>query len=471
MSLTVKPEAMEPFATSTLKSQDVAQNYARHISPTFIKVLGMYGMGRVFVRASDVWIWDAEGRRYLDFNAGFGSVNIGHNHPRIAARLSELLTEKPLNFCHLGPAMHAANLAKALCQRLGEPLSICLFCSSGAEAVEGALKLARLATGRAAFLSCTGAYHGLSLGTLSVVGEEHLAKAVGPLLADCQRIPFGDAKAAERALSSERFAALLVEPIQCEGGIVLPPPGYLAEVQRLCRAHGTLMVLDEVQTGFGRTGRMFAFQEEGFVPDVVTLAKSLSGAIAPIGATITSAAVNRRAYGSMNNFELPFSTFGGNAFSCAAGLETLKVLEEEGLAANSAARGQQLLHGLRRRLEGHPLIRAIRGRGLLVGIEFGPTDKGVLNRLCPQLIEMVMRGAFGLWVVVQLLERGVLCATATHRWDILRLEPPLTVTEEHVDTAIDTVAEVLWQYRSVTSILRDVSRRLGRQWRRRWQFQ
>ena len=406
----------------------------------------------------------------LDFNAGFGSVNIGHNHPRIIARLNELPTEAPLNFCHMGPGVHAANLAEALCQRLGEPLSICLFCSSGAEAVEGALKLARLATGRAAFLSCEGAYHGLSLGTLSVMGEETLARSVGPLLADCQRVPFGDVNAARQALASERFAAFLVEPIQCEGGIILPPSGYLAEVQRLCRAHGTLMVLDEVQTGFGRTGRMFAFQAEGFVPDVVTLAKSLSGSIAPIGATITSRAINRRAYGSINHFELPFSTFGGNAYSCAAGLETLQVLEEEGLAANSAARGEHLLRGLRQRLEGHPLIRAIRGRGLLVGIEFGPTDKGVLNRFCPRLVEMVMRGVFGLWVTVQLLERGVLCAMATHRWDILRLEPPLTVTAEHVETAVNAVAEVLWQYRSVTSILRDVSKRLGRQWMRRGRF-
>ncbi|MBI2805859.1 MAG: aspartate aminotransferase family protein [Planctomycetes bacterium] len=415
-------------------------------------------------------MWDAEGRRYLDFNAGFGSVNIGHNHPRMAARLSRLFTEEPLNFCHMGPARHAANLAEALCKRLGEPLSICLFCSSGAEAVEGALKIARLATGRTAFLSCEGAYHGLSLGTLSVMGEEHMAKSVGPLLADCQRVPFGDIEAARQALATERFAAFLVEPIQCEGGIMLPPPGYLAEVQRLCRAHGTLMVLDEVQTGFGRTGRMFAFQDEGFVPDVVTLAKSLSGAIAPIGATITSAAINKRAYGSMHNFELPFSTFGGNAYSCAVGLETLQVLEEEGLAANSKVRGEQLLRGLRERLEGHPLIRAIRGPGLLVGIEFGPTDQGILNRLCPRLVEMVLRGAFGLWVSVQLLERGFLCATATHRWDILRLEPPLTVTEERVETAINMVAEVLWQYRSVTSILRDVTRRLGRQWMRHWRF-
>ena len=372
-----------------------------------------------------------------------------------------------MNFCHLGPAVHAAELAEALCQRLGEPLSICLFCSSGAEAVEGALKLARLATGRAAFLSCEGAYHGLSLGTLSVIGEETLARSVGPLLADCQRVPFGDVNAAGQALASERFAAFLVEPIQCEGGINLPPSGYLAEVQRLCRAHGTLMVLDEVQTGFGRTGRMFAFQGEGFVPDVVTLAKSLSGAIAPIGATVTSPAINRRAFGSMHNFELPFSTFGGNAYSCAAGLETLRVLDEECLAANSARRGTVARRASPAARRPSP-DRAIRGRGLLVGIEFGPTDKGSLNRFCPRLVEMVMRGAFGFWVSVQLLERSILCALATHRWDILRLEPPLTVTEEHVETAIDAVAEVLWQYRSVTSILRDVTRRLSRQWTRRW---
>jgi putrescine aminotransferase len=271
-------------------------------------------------------------------------------------------------------------------------------------------------------------------------------------------------------LGTRRFAAFLVEPIQCEAGVMMPPAGYLAEAQELCRRFGTLLLLDEVQTGLGRTGKMFAYQGEGFVPDVLVLAKALSGSLAPVSAALVRPELHARAYGATDRFDLHSSTFGGNALSCVAGLETLRILADEDLIANSKARGEELLARLRRRLDGHPLVREVRGRGLLVAVELGPTNKGLLNRLSPELVEAVSKKAFGQWVALRLLERGVICQPASQSWNVLKLEPPLTVTSEHVAQMVEALGEVLDEYRGVTPVLWDVTERLLRQFLAGWKF-
>jgi len=444
--------------------------FARHVNPAFVKLLGLLGYGRLFVRAKDVWLWDHQGKQYLDFLAGFGAVSLGHNHPRLLERLQRFLSEEALNLCHLSPSPQTGELAAALAARAGESLSVCLFSNSGAEAVDAGLKLARAATGRSPVLYCRRAFHGTNLGVLSVMGDPHLRQPFEPLLPGCQAVGFGDLTALEQALSKGRFGAFLVEPIQGEGGINLPPPGYLAAAQQLCKQHGTLLILDEVQTGLGRTGTWFAHQTEGFVPDVLVLAKALSGGMLPIGVTLTSPALNDQAYGTMSRCELHSSTFGGNAFSCTTGLETLRILEDEGLVANSATRGKQLLEALQKRLQGHPLVREVRGRGLLIGVEFGPTNTGLLNRLCPALVEVITRGLMGQWVALQLLERGVICAMTYHQWNILRLEPPLTIHANEVNRMADVLAEVLEEYRGVMPVLKDSTVRLLQQFLARWKF-
>jgi putrescine aminotransferase len=444
-------------------AQPAVVDYAQHVNPAFVKVLGVLGYGRLFVKARDVWVWDHEGRRYLDFLAGYGAVNLGHNHPRLLERLRDFLGEESLNLCHIGPGPQAAALGRALAQRLGESLSVCLFSSSGGEAVDAAMKLARAATRRTDFVFCHGGFHGTSLGTLSVMGGDRLRKHFEPLLPGCVAIPFGDLVELRKALASRRFAAFIVEPIQAEGGVIVPPLGYFSEAQELCRRHGTLLVLDEVQTGLGRTGALFAHHGEGFVPDILVLAKSLSGSIAPIGATVTSPAIQARAYSGMERFDLHSSTFGGNAFSCVAALESLNIIDDEGLVANAAARGQGLLCGLQERLASHPLVHEVRGRGLLVGIEFGPTDRGLLNRSCPWVVEMIARKVFGQWVALQLLERNIICQPATLQPNVLRLEPPLTVQSEQVQEVVAAVGEVLDEYRSVAPVMKDVTIRLMRQ--------
>ena len=448
----------------------VSTAYARHVNPSFIHLLGVLGFGRVFTRADGLWIWDSEGKRYLDCLAGFGSVNLGHNHPRLIARLHELLDAQAFHFCHVGPAAGAAALAEGLARRLSPPLEVSLLASSGAEAVEAGLKLARAAIGRSGFISCEGGFHGTSLGALSVGGVGRMRQAFEPLLRDCHRIPFGDLAALAQALKAHKPAAFLLEPLQAEGGVVLPPPGYLREAQALCRQHGCVLVLDEIQTGLGRTGTLFAHQAEGMVPDVLCLAKALSGGIAPVSVAVTSRALFDKAYGSAARFDLHSSTYQGNALSCAAALKALEIIDEDGLVARSAERGEQLLRGLQARLQGHPLIKEIRGRGLLVGIEFGPTGRAWLDKLAPWLVDKITEAMFGQWVAVKMLEAGIVCQPTAGRWNVLRLEPPLTIGAEEIAFAIDTVGRVLDEYRSLGPIVADVTRRVGSQWRNGWRY-
>jgi putrescine aminotransferase len=300
------------------------------------------------------------------------------------------------------------------------------------------------------------------------MGEARMRKPFEPLLDHCHEVPFGDLARLEKAL--KRAAAFVVEPIQAEGGVRLPPPGYLNAAQELCRKAGALLILDEVQTGLGRTGTMFAHQAEDVVPDVLVLGKSLGGSLLPVSVALTTKEIHRKAYGAMDKFDLHSSTFAGNALGCVAALETLRILNEENLVANAAARGKQLLDGLQRRLSGHPLVREIRGRGLLVGIELGPADSGWLKSFTRPIVKKVSKSVFGQWASLKLLERGILCQPASQQWNVLRLEPPLTVKAADVDVVVAAAGEVLDEYRGIAPLLKDVAGRLKRQYAKGWTF-
>ncbi len=444
----------------------VAASYARHVNPSFIKLLGVLGYGRIFTRAEGVHVWDDRGVRYLDLLAGFGSASLGHNHPGLIARLKQALDEQALAFSHVGPAPRAAALGQALAARLPAPLEVSLFALGGGDAVEAGLKLARAATGRAGFIFATGGFHGTSMATLSVGGVARMREPFGALLGGCVEVPFGDLRRLEDALRPRKAAAFVVEPIQAEAGVVLPPAGYLSGAAELCKRYGTLLVLDEVQTGLGRCGRRFALEAEAVVPDVVCLAKALSGGLVPVGVAVTSAAWFEKAYGSFERFDLANSTFAGNALSCAAALATLEILDAEELVENAAARGEELMAGLRQRLRGHPLVRDIRGRGLLVGIELGPDTSRLLGKLAGKVSDKVI----GQWAALKLLERGLLCQPAAHAWNVLKIEPPLTITSAQIATAIDGIAAVIDEYRGVPRLVADVAQRLGSQGLRGWSF-
>lgn len=446
----------------------VTAKYAKHVNPAFVDLLGTFGYGRVFVRGEGCFLVDDQGRRYLDALAGFGATNLGHNHPKLLTRVRDFLDSGLPNLVHTGPQPLAADLAERLSQRSG--LEVALFTSSGAEAVEAGMKVARAATGRAGFLSCEGGFHGTNLGTLSIMHGKRWRGPFEPLLAGCERVPFGDLAAASKALATKRFAAFVVEPILGEGGVIVPPAGWLAEVAAACKASGTLLVVDEVQTGMGRTGTLFAVQPSGVVPDVLVLAKSLGGGLVPIGAALVSADLHQRAYGKPDRFDLHSSTFAGNALACACALATLDILDEEQLIANAERRGRQLCDGLRTRLAGHPLVREVRGAGLLVGIELGPATDSFASRLSAPLVRTVAREVFGQWLALRLLEAGIVAQPASQQWDVLRLEPPLTIDEAGITAIIDAVGAILDEYRSTPPVLADVAKRLGEQWRRGWTF-
>ncbi|MDB4986663.1 MAG: hypothetical protein JWN04_1841 [Myxococcaceae bacterium] len=446
------------------------RRYAEHVNPAFVRVLGMLGSGRVFVRAQGMHLWDHEERRYLDFLASFGTVNLGHNPPELIERLCHALREDLPNVLHVGPQPLAAELAEELARRVPE-LPIALFANGGGEAVEEALKLARAATGRTQIVYCQRGYHGMGLGSLSVMDNERMRKPFGPLVPACEAIPFGDVAALAGALKRSKVAAFVVEPVQAEAGVRLAPPGYLQEAQALCRAHGALLVLDEVQTGIGRCGRTFAFQHEpGFTPDVLVLGKALGGSVVPISVAMARREHAERAYGSMQTFDLHGSTFAGNAFACRAALETLRILDRSELAARSALLGERLLRGLRARLEGHPFVRDIRGQGLLVGVELGAPERGFMERMIKIPVDLGWQQVFGQWVAVRMLERGVVCQPASQQWNVLKLEPPLVVSEAEIDAVVEALGQVLDECKHLGSLAKDVAARYGRQMKEGWVF-
>lgn len=434
-----------------------AKLFERYINPVLIAIGGGSGFAKTFTRGSGNFLWDKDGNRYADFVAGFGSANLGHNHPRIVEEVSRAMQREAPGFAQSAINPLAARLAEELVAVTPDGLEMVFFSNSGTEAVEAALKLARLATGRAGLLHCNRSYHGKSLGALSVTGNPNYQKPFGPLLADVESVPFGDLEALERALSTRKFACFIVEPIQAEAGIYVPPRDFLPEAERLCRQDGTLLVVDEVQTGMGRTGSMFAVDALGVRPDIMTLAKSLGGGLVPIGATIARRDLWLKAYGAVDRFALHTSTFGGGSLACTAGLATLRVIREENLLERCRARSQRLLSGLRTLVERykHDPLEEVRGEGLLIGLEFSPLLPPIAAHYRASdntgLLKYIMRDFDGVLDTVPTLYAmqallnvyGIYSQVARSNPFVLRIQPPLTIEDEQIDqllAALDIIA-------------------------------
>src|SRR2546421_1352954 len=316
--------------------------WARTINPQFVRVLRTIGFDRTWARAEGAYLFDADGTRYLDLLGGFGMYGVGRNNTRIRAALVEALELEPPGMLALGTTLLPGLLAEALIGLVGGRIERCLFTSSGTEAVEAALKLGRAATGRTRVLSAEHGFHGLTLGSLSTNGNEEFTARFQPLLPGFEQVPFGDLEALEEQLRREDVALFIVEPVQGKG-IHLPPDGYLEGAEELCRRYGTLFCVDEVMTGFGRTGRMFAFEHWGLEPDLVTVAKSLSGGYVPVGALLMSRAVHEAVFDSMPHAMSHGSTFAPNELAMVAGLAMLHELDERDLVVRSARLGDRLL--------------------------------------------------------------------------------------------------------------------------------
>ena len=414
--------------------------YARTINPQFMRLLKTLGFDRVWARGEGQYLYDDDGNRYLDLLGGFGMFNVGRNNPRVRAALVEALELQTPGSVQLGVSLLPGLLAEELLRRTPARLERVLFTSSGTEAVEGALKLGRAATGRERVVSTEHGFHGLTLGSLSASGDRNFVDRFGPLLPGFSQVPFGDLDALERELRSEEVALFLVEPVQGKG-VNLPPAGYLTAAQELCRRYGTLFAVDEVQTGLGRTGRLFALEHWGLEPDLVTVAKSLSGGYVPVGALLMARGVYDAVFDSLEHSVSHGSTFAPNDLAMAAGIATLRELDENGLVTRSARVGDLLLERTRELAEEHEVVREARGLGLMWALEFAEPQSG---SIAWRVMERMQTGLFAQLVVVPLFRKHrILSQVAGHDLPVLKGLPPLVLTERDVDDLVNALDDVI----------------------------
>lgn len=417
--------------------------YREHVNPTLDRLESGAGIGKRFVRAEGCSLWDSDGREYLDFGAGHGTFSLGHYDAGIVDGLLKELQRRPLQIHSVGPSAHMGELAESLATTIGHPFEVSFFTNSGTEAVEGALKIARAATGRRKVVYCSGAYHGTTMGSLSLMAAGPLRDVFEPLLPGFVSIPYNDVNRLHETLEGSDVAAFVVEPIPCEGGVLLPSDSFLKDAVRVCRERGTLSVFDEIQTGLGRTGKLFAFEHWDARPDIITIGKAFGGGLLPIGAYITSRLIQDRAYGTFQNCGIHHSTFGGNSLSCKVALLALARLSGEPMLARTREFGDGFVAELRRRFAGHPLIREIRGKGLLIGVEFHSSEHPWLLWENMGLPEFKGLNSVPFLVMKELLKTGNVTHVCAHNWNVLKIEPPLVVQPEQIDRFCASLGQAL----------------------------
>ena len=424
--------------------------HAQTVNPQFVRLLRTIGFDRRWARAQGQYLWDADGNRYLDLLGGFGMFNVGRNNPRVREALVEALELERPGSVQLGVDVLPALLAEELLRRAPSSVDKVLFTSSGAESVEAALKLGRAATGRSRVLSAEHGFHGLTLGALSATTAPEFTSRFGPLLPGFEQVPFNDLDALERRLVAEDVALFVVEPVQGKG-VNLPADGYLEGAQQLCRRHGTLFCVDEVQTGFGRTGTLLALEHWGLEPDLITLSKSLSGGYVPVGALLMAGAVYEGVFDSLPNAVSHGSTFAPNDLAMVAGLATLRELDEQGLVAESARLGEYLLERTRPLVERSEVVRAVRGLGLMWAIEFEEPPGGSRTW---KLLERIQPGLFSQLVVVPLFrDHRILIQVAGHGLNVIKAIPPLVVTGDDLDGFVVALEETIERAEKMPSAL------------------
>ncbi|MFI1252911.1 aspartate aminotransferase family protein [Streptomyces netropsis] len=415
--------------------------HARYLNHQLPRMLHTIGFDKIYERAEGAYFWDADGQDYLDMLAGFGVMGLGRHHPVVRKALHDVLDASLADLTRFDCQPLPGLLAEKLLS-YAPHLDRVFFGNSGTEAVETALKFARYATGRPRILYCAHAFHGLTVGSLSVNGEGGFRDGFAPLLPDTA-IPLGDLDALERELERGDVAGFVVEPIQGKG-VLEPPAGFLRTAQDLLRRHKALLIADEVQTGMGRTGEFFAYQHEtGLEPDLVCVAKALSGGYVPVGATLGKDWIFKKVYSSMDRVLVHSASFGSNAQAMAAGLAVLAVMEDEQVVANARQTGDLLRTRLAALVEKYELLHEVRGRGLMIGIEFGrPKSLGLRSRWT--MLQTARKGLFAQMVVAPLLQRHrVLTQVSGDRLEVIKLIPPLIIGEREVDRFLDAFTAVM----------------------------
>ncbi|HEV3183229.1 MAG TPA: aspartate aminotransferase family protein [Xanthobacteraceae bacterium] len=426
--------------------------HTRHLNEQMVRVLRTIGFDKGFCRGSGPYLFDRDGERYLDLLSGWGVFALGRNHPAVRDALSQVLDGDFPNLVQMDVSALAGVLAERLLRQVPY-LDKIFFANSGTESVEAALKFARAATGRSGIVHCSHAFHGLSYGALSVNGDEVFRAGFGPLLPECVEVPFNDLDALERALSSRKVAAFIVEPIQGKG-VVIPDDDYLRGALDLCRRHGTLFVADEIQTGLGRTGRFLAIEHWGIEPDMVLMAKSLSGGHVPVGALATRKWIFDKVFDRMDRAVVHGSTFAKNDLAMAAGLATLDVIEREGLLDNATRLGARLLRAFDGFAQRYELVKSARGKGLMIGIEFG-APQSLKLKASWNVLETVSAGLFCQLIVIPLFkDHKILTQVAGHASHTIKLLPALTISE----------ADCEWIERAFAAVIADAHRVPGAVW-------
>ena len=453
------------FDLASILAERQGEKYAlhdRHLNPQLVRVLKTLGYDVNFTRGEGAHLYDVTGRRYLDLLSGFGVFALGRNHPAIAAALRQVLEAQLPGLVQLDVSLLAGVLAEKLLARIGMAgLERVFFCNSGTEAVEAAIKFARMATGRPKIVYCAGAFHGLTYGALSLNGTEVFRKGFGPLLPDCVKIPFNDLPALEAALKGGQIAAFIVEPIQGKG-VTLPDDNYLAEAARLCKRHQALFIADEIQTGLGRSGRFLACEHYGVEPDMVLLAKALSGGFVPVGAVALRHWIFAKLFDRMDRALVHGSTFAKNDLAMAAGIATLEVIEEERLVEKADASGRALLADLQGFAGRHELLKEVRGKGLMIGLEFGP-PKSLKLKAAWHLMDSARRGLFCQLVLIPLLrDHQVLCQVSGDDNYIIKLLPALTIDAADRQWVVSAFDKVIGDCHQIGGAVWDLGRSLAK---------
>jgi ornithine--oxo-acid transaminase len=425
------------------RAADQEMLYERYVNPQWVRLLDVLRMNIDYVRCVGAELHTANGRRILDFISGYCVHNIGHNHPRVISALKDELDRN-------GPAMlqsHvselAGELAARLCDRAGGRLSRAFFCSSGSEGIETVIKFARAHTGRPGIVYAAGGFHGLTCGALSLMANPFWKEGFGPLLPDTEAVPFGDLDELARKLASRRFAAFVVEPVQAESGVLVPPREYLQGAQALCRRYSALFVLDEVQTGMYRSGPFLAAHHFGVDPDMVVMAKALSGGLVPCAAVLMSSTISDSIYSSLKRAVIHTSTYSENSLAMRAGLATLDVLEEERLGQRAATAGAALRERLTARLSSYEMVGEIRGLGLLSAIEFR-APRRLRLKIPFEAFARIHPAMFGQVLVMRLFgDQGILSQICGNNFMVLKVAPPLVIEDAQLDQYIDGVGKVV----------------------------
>lgn len=430
-------------ALPTGLAEDPARLYAQYVNPQWVKLMDVLQMNVKYRRCAGTELHTEDGRRILDFNSGYCVYNAGHNHPKIKAALIDELERDGVAMIQTGVPELAGVLGARLCEHAGGAMTKAFFCSSGSEGVEAAIKFARAHSGRAAMLSARGSFHGLTCGALSLMSDPFWKDGFGPMLPEVEHVGFGDPAELGKQLASRRFAAFIVEPIQVEAGMKIPDAEYLRRARAMCAQHGTLFVLDEVQTGFYRTGPFLAAHGAAVDADMIILAKALSGGLVPVGAVLMTDAVYGSTYSSFKRSIVHTSTYSENALAMRAGLAALEVFDAERLGERAVTMGERLRAMLRERLAGYEMVREVRGAGMLTGIEF-MAPRRLRLRIPFEAFARIHPAMLGQVIVMHLFrDQGILAQICGNNFMVLKVSPPLTVTEAELAEFVRAIGAVV----------------------------